>query len=301
MSGLLLPAFWCAHISTIYSCYLRKIWGLFRARPYLLSTLLSGWPRYQATWKTNSEHCRKLLNKEKNLSSVDNAVFSPPIFSSPCPALNPNPLLSKQHWDPDSDTRKHFQAFRRHTSHPQAGWENRCQQSTTHSAGKEPDRISNEQQAATNPSPPQDVLEICSTMSSSLLSVAHKQEVVYNHKRLCEVLFISGEWLFHCWATKMSPPPQGRPVSSCAPCPAAKHFSWGPWSTPFPLQVALFSHEVSANGIILIALETIWEPKERFPCSEWRELYFPLPPDQSCCTGLKGAVLPELFAESDIN
>ena len=38
-----------------------------------------------------------------------------------------------------------------HTSHPQAGWENRCQQSTTHSAGKEPDRTSNEQQAAHQP------------------------------------------------------------------------------------------------------------------------------------------------------
>lgn len=69
-------------------------------------------------------------------------------FSSLLPALNPHPLLSKQHQDLDSDTRKHFQAFLMHTSHPQAGWENRCQQSTTHSAGKEPDRIPNEQQAA---------------------------------------------------------------------------------------------------------------------------------------------------------
>lgn len=70
--------------------------------------------------------------------------------------------LPSRHWTPtpsapsntklaDWDTRKHFQAFLTHTSHPRAGWENRCQQSTPHAAGKEPDRTSNEQQAAHQP------------------------------------------------------------------------------------------------------------------------------------------------------
>lgn len=85
-----------------------------------------------------------------------------------------------------------------HTSHPQAGWENRCQQSTTHSAGKEPDRISNEQQAPTNPLPLQDLLGVRSTMSYTLLFAAYKEELVYKYARRCEVLFISVEWLFHC-------------------------------------------------------------------------------------------------------
>lgn len=64
--------------------------------------------------------------------------------------------------------------------------------------GKEPDRVSNEQQAATNPSALQDLLEICSTMFDTLRSVARKEELVYEHRRLREGLFISVEWLFHC-------------------------------------------------------------------------------------------------------
>lgn len=130
-----------------------------------------------------------------------------------------------------------------HTSHPRAGWENRCQQFTTHPAGKEPDRISNEQQAATNPSPLQEVPQTCRTMSSTLLSVAHPQEVVHEHKRLCEALFVSAEWRIRCRATEVSRPPHGRWASSRVQCPAAKHFPWVPWSTPFPLHGALFSHE----------------------------------------------------------
>ena len=77
----------------------------------------------------------------------------PSLISAPLlQALNPPaPPLQATPSSTASDTRKHFQAFLVHTSHPLAGWETRCQQSTTHPAGKEPDGMANEQQAAHQP------------------------------------------------------------------------------------------------------------------------------------------------------
>lgn len=60
---------------------------------------------------------------------------------------------------------------------------------------------------------------------------------------------------------------------------------------------------MSANGIILIALETIWEPKKEvfLLTVSGESSHSPSCLASTRHTGLKGAVLPELFAESDIN
>jgi hypothetical protein len=159
-----------------------------------------------------------------------------------------------------------------HTSHPQAGWENRCQQSTTHSAGKEPDKILMRSRRPTNSSPLWDLLENCSTMSYTLLFAAHK-ELVYKYKCLCEVLFISVEWLFHGRSPMVSHTTERAFSEHLCAMPSCKTVLPGPKEYSFSSPSCSFQPwKVPANGIILIALENIWEPKKKFPYSEQRAL-----------------------------
>lgn len=229
-------------VSTPCSGYLRNIGGMLMCKRHLF-TLLNRWP------SLSSSHGRQIKSTIRShwmrmrISGLFIWQFLTIDFSH----------LPSRHWTlslsvpsntklTDQDTRKHFRAFLTHTSHPRAGWENRCQQSTTHTAGKEPDRISNEQQAAHQPLT---TARFTWYLQYSVLhvAVAHRETLVSKCTRLCEAPFISVEWLFHCEASRRVSQLKGCPVSIYVQWPAARHFSLGLHSTPFALQAALFSHE----------------------------------------------------------
>ena len=84
-----------------------------------------------------------------------------------------------------------------------------------------------------NPSPLRDCLEICSTMSYSLLFAAHKGELVDKDRGLWEVPFISVKWLFHCPVTMVSHTTERARSQQRRAMPSCKTFL--PWSTEHSL------------------------------------------------------------------
>lgn len=127
----------------------------------------------------------------------------------------------------------------------------------------------------TNPSPRQDLLDICSTMSCTLLFAALREALVYKRTGLCEAPFISVEWLFHCEATRRVTQLKGHPVSIYVRW-QLQNISPSVWTALLFLAKLLFSVMKSIckqyYHFFLIALETIWAPRKRFPSSEGREL-----------------------------
>ena len=209
------------------------------------SSLLSGWLRLSRPHGGHPGAQSEATPWGWESQFHSHCSFSPLLFSAPLPSLNPlPPPLQAAPSSTDSDTRKHFQAFLMHTSYPEAGWENRCQQSTTHPPGKEPDGTSNEQQVAHQPTTPASFLEICSTRST-LLFVTHKEEPVDKYRGLWEVPFTLPS-VFHF----PDPAVSHTTERGCSTMPSRRHFSGGPRSTPSPLQVALFSHEKCLQMVI---------------------------------------------------
>lgn len=225
------------------------------------SSLLSGWLRLSRPHggQPGAQSEATPWGWESQFDS--HCSFSPLIFSAPLPSLNPlPPPLQAAPSSTDSDTRKHFQAFLMHTSYPEAGWENRCQQSTTHPPGKEPDGTSNEQQVAHQPTTP----------ASFPWNLQHEVHIAIRDPQRRAGGQVQRPVRGTLHSVQCLPLP--RPCGESHNWKGRQHnaqpqtFLWGSakHSRSSP-SCSLQPWKVSANGNILIVLETILEPKKRFP------------------------------------
>ena len=224
------------------------------------SPLLSGWLSSSRPHAAQSGAQSEATPWGQDSQFHSHCSFSPLIVSAPLPSLNPPPLPSKQHQAPQTHTRKHFQAFLMHTSYPEAGWENRCQQSTTHPPGKEPDGTSNEQQVAHQPT----------TLARFPWNLQLEVHIIIRdpQRRASGQVQRPVGGTLHSVQCLPLPRPCGESPSWKGMQHNAQLQTFLPGSTEHSLSspsCSLQPWKVSANSNILIVLETILEPKKRFP------------------------------------